>query len=69
MLRVTNIEKFFTPPKSPQKSDVNRDVKDSENNRTTLLGCRHFERHGRINIIVCRQFQFSYIKKEKRLKM
>jgi hypothetical protein len=41
MSKETNIEKFFTPPKSPQKSDVNRHVKDSENNITSLLGCRH----------------------------
>ncbi len=41
MSEETNIEKFFTPPKSPQKSDVNRHAKDSENNKTTLSGRRH----------------------------
>jgi hypothetical protein len=41
MLKETNIEKFFTPPKSPQKSDVNRHTGDSEDNKTTLLGCKH----------------------------
>jgi hypothetical protein len=41
MSKETNIEKFFTPPNSLQKSDVNRHVKDSEDNITTLLGCKH----------------------------
>jgi hypothetical protein len=34
----TNSEKFFTPPKSPKKSDVNRHARNSENN---MLRCRH----------------------------
>jgi len=33
MSEETNIEKFFTPPKSPPKSDVNRHAKDSENTK------------------------------------
>jgi hypothetical protein len=37
----TNIEEFFAPPKSPQKSDMNRHAKDSENNKTTLSGGSH----------------------------
>lgn len=36
-----NTEKFFTPPKSPRKSDVNGHTKDSEDNKTTLLRCKH----------------------------
>jgi hypothetical protein len=41
MSKETNSEKLFTPPKSPKKSDVNRHARDSENNMTTMLGCRH----------------------------
>jgi hypothetical protein len=41
MWKEINIEKFFILPTSLQKSDVNRQVKDSENNKKTLLGCRH----------------------------
>jgi len=41
MSRETNIERFFTPPRSPQKSDVNWHIKDSEDNKTILLGCKH----------------------------
>jgi len=41
MSKETNIKKFFTRPKSPQKSDVNRHVKNSEDSITTLLGCKH----------------------------
>jgi hypothetical protein len=41
MSKETNIEKFFTPPKSPQKSDVNRHAKYSENNKTTLSRGMH----------------------------
>jgi len=37
----TNIEEFFTPPKCPQISDVNRHVRDSEDNKTTLSRCKH----------------------------
>ncbi len=39
MSKETNIEKFFTPPNSLQKSDVNRHTGDSE--EISLLGCRH----------------------------
>jgi hypothetical protein len=38
MSKETNNEKFFTPPKSPQESDVNRHARNSENNKTTLSG-------------------------------
>ncbi len=41
MSEETDIEEVFTPPKRPQKSDVNRHAKDSENNKTTLSGGRH----------------------------
>lgn len=41
MSRETNTEKFFTPPKNPQKSDVNWHIKDNEDSKTNLLGCRH----------------------------
>jgi hypothetical protein len=41
MFEKTNSEKFFTPPESPQTSDVNRHAKDSEDKMTTMLGCRH----------------------------
>jgi hypothetical protein len=41
MSKETNTEKFFTLPKSLQKSDVNRHVRDSEDNITTLSRCRH----------------------------
>ncbi len=40
MLGETNTKEFFIPPKSLQKSDVNRHVKNSEDNKTTLLGCK-----------------------------
>ncbi len=33
MSEETNIEKFFTPLKSPPKSDVNRHTKDTENTK------------------------------------
>jgi len=39
MSKETNIENFFTLPKSLQKSDVNRHTGDSE--EISLLGCRH----------------------------
>jgi hypothetical protein len=41
MSKETNNEKCFTLPKSLQKSDVNRHVRDSEDNITTLSGCTH----------------------------
>ncbi len=41
MSKETNTEKFFTQPKSPKKSDVNRHARDSEDNKTTLSRCKH----------------------------
>jgi hypothetical protein len=41
MSKETNIENFFTLPKSLQKSDVNRHARNNEDNKTTLLGCMH----------------------------
>lgn len=41
MSKETNIEQFLTPQKNPKKNDVNRHVKDSENNKTNLSGCMH----------------------------
>ncbi len=41
MFEETNSEKLFTPAKSFQKSDVNRHAKNTEDNMTTMLGCRH----------------------------
>jgi len=41
MPKETNIEELLTLLESLQKSDVNRHARDSENNKTTLLGCRH----------------------------
>jgi len=38
MSKETNSEKFFTPPKSLQESDVNMHTRNSENNKTTLSG-------------------------------
>jgi hypothetical protein len=40
MLEKTNNEKLFILPKSLQKN-VNMHAKDSENNITTMLGCKH----------------------------
>ncbi len=36
MLEETNTEQFFTLLESPQKSDVNRQARDSEDSKTTL---------------------------------
>jgi hypothetical protein len=36
MLEETNTKELFTPRESPQKNDVNRHIKDSEDNKTTL---------------------------------
>jgi len=41
MFEKTNSEKLFTPAESIQKSDVNRHARNSEDNMTTTLGCRH----------------------------
>jgi hypothetical protein len=41
MLGETNNDEFFTLPESPKKSDVNRHVRDSEDNKTTLSRCKH----------------------------
>jgi len=41
MSKETNIEEFFTRPKSPQISDVNKHAGDSEDNKTTLSRCKH----------------------------
>jgi hypothetical protein len=41
MSKETNSEKFFIPPESLQKSDVNRHATDSEDNMTIMLRCRH----------------------------
>ncbi len=41
MFEQTNCEELFTLLESPQKNDVNRHVKDSEDNMTTMLGWKH----------------------------
>ncbi len=41
MSKKTNIEELFISLESPQKSDVNRHARNSEDNKTTLLGCNH----------------------------
>ncbi len=41
MSEKTNNEELFIPLESPQKSDVNRHARNSENNMTTMLGWRH----------------------------
>jgi hypothetical protein len=41
MSKKTNTEIIFTPSKSLRKSDVNRHARNSENNKTTLSGCKH----------------------------
>jgi hypothetical protein len=46
MLIETNNEKFFTLPKNPKKNDVNRHARNSENNITTMLRCRHLNAIG-----------------------
>ncbi len=40
MPKEANIEELLTLPGSLQKSDVNRHDRDSEDNKTTLLGCK-----------------------------
>jgi hypothetical protein len=37
MSKETNSEKLFTPPKNPQKSDVKRPIKDSEEIMMTTI--------------------------------
>jgi hypothetical protein len=53
MSKETNSKKFFTPPKSPQESDVNRHTRNSENNKTTL-SMKAFERNRRTNRTICK---------------
>jgi hypothetical protein len=44
MSKENNSEKIFTLLKSPQKNDVNRHAKDSEDNITIMSRCRHSSR-------------------------
>jgi hypothetical protein len=57
----TNTKKLFTPLESPQKNDVYRHIRDSENSKTTLSKCMHGT--------ICKQFQSSSIQGKKKLKM
>jgi hypothetical protein len=41
MYKETNNEKLFTSLESPQKSDVNRHVKDSEDSMKITSRCKH----------------------------
>jgi hypothetical protein len=41
MSKETNTKEFFTPPKRLQKSGVNRQAIDNEDNKITLSGCKH----------------------------
>jgi hypothetical protein len=41
MLRETNNKELFILPRNPKKSDVNWQVKDSEDSKTTLSKCKH----------------------------
>jgi hypothetical protein len=41
MSRETNNKEFFFLPRNPKKSDVNWQVKDSEDSKTTLSKCKH----------------------------
>jgi hypothetical protein len=42
MSKETNTKKFFTLLENPQKSDVNKHAKDTEDSKTSLSGCRHW---------------------------
>jgi len=57
----TNTKEFFIPPKSFQKSYVNRHVKNSEDNKTTLLGCKDSSIMEELIEYFTKQFQSSCI--------
>lgn len=41
MFKKTNNEKFFTSPKSPHKSEMNKHARNSDENMITMSRCRH----------------------------